>query len=104
MYDIEKYFILQKFVLNTWWLGVFVPYWRCNHIKYKTRHTEYDACLVNLHCSLKMIVCKYLQVRDTRSVFVTYHTILIISHVLYFLIVRLLMDLVKKRNMWPSHI
>jgi len=26
MYDIEKYFSLQKFVLNTWWLGVLVSY------------------------------------------------------------------------------
>jgi len=60
VYDIEKYFSLQKFVLNTWWISVFASYWRCNHIEYKKSHTENDACLVNLQCSLKMIVCKYL--------------------------------------------
>jgi len=60
VYDIEKYFSLQKFVLYTWWISVFASYWRCNHIEYKKRHTENDAWLVNLQCSLKMIVCKYL--------------------------------------------
>jgi hypothetical protein len=67
VYDVEKYFSLQKFVLNTWWISVFASYLTWNHIEYKTRHTKNYVCLVILQCSLKMIVCKYVQVRDTRS-------------------------------------